>query len=596
MDWIEPRPVSTPRTRSIGVWLAGAVVVMACSATPESKGGEGHNTGGAQSSGGAQSGGVGGTQVTTGGSGGTIAGTGGISGGTGGLMTGGAGGTGGIEPPPVVVDDEAIAPLNLIPIPGSVTIGTGHVHLSNDTRLVGPVAVHPVAEVLAEVLRRSTGFAFPIVNDVERRGDIVLEIDSALTSLGSEGYELEVESDRTRLRATSNAGLFYATVTLRQLLPPAIESTTLQSEAWRLPRVSIEDKPRFEWRGLSFDVARHFYSVEEIRRFIDLAAYHKLNRFHLHLTDDQGWRIFIDSWPNLATHGGSTQVGGGTGGYFTKADYASLASYAAERFVTVVPEIDMPGHTNAALASYGQLNPSGNAAALYTGTGVGFSSLWLGQQVTIDFVDDVLGEVAAMTPGPYLHIGGDEAHETDPNEYNMFIDAVEGIVQKYGKTMVGWCEVGNAAISSSTIVQHWYRDYEQCAGTVAGVQKGAKVIFSYANRAYPDQKYDESTPWGHDWAGPVNVQAAYEWSPSQEGVPESSILGVEAAVWTEFIEGRQAADRMIFPRLCGHAEIGWSPAEGRKYEEYRTRLAYHGQHLEALGVDFHRSPMISWIK
>jgi hexosaminidase len=168
------------------------------------------------------------------------------------------------------------------------------------------------------------------------------------------------------------------------------------------------------------------------------------------------------------------------------------------------------------------------------------------------------------------------------------------MVTKYNKTMVGWCEIGNGPIDPGTIVQDWYRNFETCGGTGAGVGKGAVVIFSPAEHAYLDMKYDESTPWGHDWAGHVSVQKAYEWSPTRPEVPADKVLGVEAAVWTEFIDDRQAVDRMVFPRLSGHAEIGWSPQTGRSWNEYRVRLARHGLRLEQLGVDFYRSPQVDW--
>jgi hexosaminidase len=360
----------------------------------------------------------------------------------------------------------------------------------------------------------------------------------------------------------------------------------------RLPRVRIEDSPRYGWRGLSLDVARHFFGPEEIRRVIDLLAFHKLNRLHLHLTDDQGWRLEIQSWPNLTQIGGSTQVGGGPGGFYTQAQFRELVGYAAERFVSIVPEIDMPGHTNAALSAYPELNPDGVAPPAYTGTEVGFSSLWLGSEITARFVADVLGEVAALTPGAFIHIGGDEAHNATEADYRAFIELAQSTVSSLGKTLVGWCEVVQAPIAPGSVAQYWHPD--ACGDLSAVNAQDLQVVVSPADRAYLDMKYDEETPLGLDWAGLVDVERAYDWNPEIGGVSAERVLGVEAALWTETIITRDHMDLMMFPRLAGHAEIGWSAQERREFEEYRVRLALHGRRLSALGVAFYRSPQVPW--
>lgn len=330
----------------------------------------------------------------------------------------------------------------IIPAPTSVTSTPGESFtLTPGTRiLVGSDSsgAMAAATALAEILRPSTGYPFP----VSRQGDHSTAhsirfklVDSA--GLGEEGYRLDVTPGAVLLRANTAAGLFYGVQTLRQLLPGEIESQTVQPGPWTLPGIHVQDEPRFAWRGAMLDVARHFFSVAEVKRYIDLLALYKVNVLHLHLADDQGWRIEIDSWPRLATYGGSTEVGGGPGGYYTKEQYAALIEYAQERHIMVVPEIDMPGHTNAALASYAELNCDGEAPPLYTGTSVGFSSLCIDKPVTYQFVDDVVRELAAMTPGPYIHIGGDEAHSTAHEDYVRFVNRVQGIVSSHGKDMIG---------------------------------------------------------------------------------------------------------------------------------------------------------------
>ena len=246
-----------------------------------------------------------------------------------------------------------------------------------------------------------------------------VSVELGKTGLGPEGYDLTVTPSAVKLVAEEPAGLFYGVQTIRQLL----------GVGKRLPAVRIRDRPRFGWRGSMLDVARHFRPVKDVKRFIDLIALYKLNRLHLHLSDDQGWRIAISKWPRLATHGGQTEVGGGRGGYYTQRQYSDLVEYAAARYVEIVPEIDMPGHVHAALSSYPKLSCDGKPTPLYTGIDVGFSTLCVDKPVTYDFVSDVIGELARLTPGPFIHIGGDEAAATKPADYVKFVRRVQQIVE-----------------------------------------------------------------------------------------------------------------------------------------------------------------------
>jgi hexosaminidase len=406
--------------------------------------------------------------------------------------------------------------------------------------------------------------------------------------LGDEGYELTVTPSSIRLVAPHPAGLFHGAETLRQLLPV--------QGARRIGAIRIRDRPRFAWRGAMLDVARHFRPVRDVKRFIDLMALYKLNRLHLHLSDDQGWRIAIDQWPRLALHGGSTEVGGGKGGYYTQAQYRDIVRYAAQRYIDVVPEIDMPGHTHAALSSYPKLACDGKRSPLYTGIDVGFSSLCISKSVTYDFVSDVVGELARLTPGPWIHIGGDEAAATKPADYVRFVQNVQRIVEAHGKRMIGWEEIGRAKLDPSTIVQHWNTDPAKTALSARAVKQGAKVIMSPAEHAYLDMKYDPSSPLGLHWAGYTNVQDAYAWDPVRQvpGVGAKDVLGVEAPLWSETVQSMRDAEYLAFPRLIGIAEIGWSPARGRSWPEYRERLAAQAPLLDALGVNFYRSPEVPW--
>lgn len=486
--------------------------------------------------------------------------------------------------------------VTVIPQPALVTLQGETFPLTEHTLiLVAPAAPEliKIGQYLADHLRPATGYPFPVQGATEPRpeGGILLTTLGSDPALGDEGYELTITPEGVTLSAPRPAGLFWGVQTIRQLLPPSIESSVVQNGPWLLPTGMIRDWPRFAWRGMMLDVSRHFFGPDIIKRLIDLLACYKMNRLHLHLSDDQGWRIMIRSWPDLARIGGSTQVGGGPGGYYSQEEYTDIVAYAQSRYITVVPEIDMPGHTNAALASYAELNCDGVARPLYTGTDVGFSSLCLGKEITLQFVDDVVGEIAALTPGPYFHIGGDEAMATPLPEYIAFIEQVQNIVQSHGKQMVGWEEIGQAKLLPTSIAQLWHS-----AAAREAVQQGVKVIMSPANKVYLDMQYTPETPLGLHWAGYVEVRDAYDWDPATlvEGIGEKDILGVEAPLWTETIKTAANIELMTFPRLLGVAEIGWSPAAGRDWEEYRVRLGYHGPRLAIMGVNFYRSPQVPW--
>jgi hexosaminidase len=470
--------------------------------------------------------------------------------------------------------------LAVVPKPVALTPGTGAFVVRASTAVAARPST-PETQRIAAVLARMLGAKSA------SHGPVSVELGGQ-ASLGAEGYLLDVTPVSVRVVAHAPAGLFYGVQTLRQLLPA--------SGPRRIPAVSIRDRPRFGWRGAMLDVARHFRSVGDVKRFVDLMALYKLDRLHLHLSDDQGWRIAIDTWPRLATHGGSTAVGGGKGGWYTQAQYEDIVRYAAARYVTIVPEIDMPGHVHAALSSYPKLSCDGKPSPLYTGIDVGFSSLCIDKDLTYDFVSDVIGELARLTPGPWIHIGGDEAMATKPADYVRFVQRVEKIVGSYGKHMLGWEEIGRAKLDPGTAVQHWNIDQSKVALSVAAVKQGAKVIMSPADHAYLDMKYDASTPIGLQWAGYTNVRDSYTWDPARQvpGVGAKDVLGVEAPLWGETVTSMRDAEYLAFPRLIGIAEIGWSPARGRSWAEYRLRLAAQAPLLDSLGVNFYRSPEVPW--
>jgi hexosaminidase len=483
---------------------------------------------------------------------------------------------------PMPSDEAVNAFQGLIPRPASATVGEGVFRIGDNTEIVSAQPeLESLSLQLVDVISERTGVN--IGQGKENKISLALVTDD---KLGPEGYNLRISEREIAIEGAQPAGVFYGIQTLRQLMANS------RSGEWQVAAGTISDKPNFEWRGSMLDVARHFFYPEDVKRYIDLISFYKMNRLHLHLSDDQGWRIEIKSWPELTNTGGQTQVGGNGGGFYTQEDYKDIVAYAAERFVMIIPEIDMPGHTNAALASYPELNCNGKAPALYEGIEVGFSSLCLKKDaVTFGFVTDVLRELAEMTPGPYLHIGGDEAHSTPKEEYLQFVSRFKEIVKAQGKSLIGWEEVGQSTVEAGDIAQYWH----SAEHAKAAADKGAKVLLSPSKRVYLDMKYDSSIKLGLNWAAYIEVDDAYNWDPLTivPGLQREQIIGVETPLWSETITNMDEIEYMLFPRLPGIAEIGWSTGE-RSWDEYKLRLGRHGATMAEMGIDFYRSPKVDW--
>lgn len=483
---------------------------------------------------------------------------------------------------------------NIIPKPLSYTKGSGEFLLSKDSKIFikgnseeENLELQKIGEFLKGKLSKSTGFPFEVVKGEPTKGSIVLTTVGGDASLTKEGYALDTTKDNIQITAFKPEGISRGVQTLRQLLPSDIEkSTVVQGVKWAVPVSKIMDKPELNYRGLMIDVARHFYTVDEVKRQIDLAALYKINKVHLHLSDDQGWRLEIKKYPELTQIGGSTEVGGGKGGYYTQEQFKDMVNYANERYVEIIPEFDMPGHINAALASLGFLNSDGKPKPLYTGIEVGFSSLMPDNEKTYEFIDNVFKEVAEISPSPYLHIGGDEADATKKDDYDKFVVRVAKIAEKYGKIPIGWDPIDTAPeINNRVILQNW-KDSNKAAR-----EKNMQMVISIARKAYLDMKYNNETPYGLDWAGLIPVETAYNWDPT-DFAPQNLVLGIEAPIWTETIKDQNEMDFMIYPRLLGYGEIGWTPKANRNFEEYKIRLKAQGQRLENLGVKYYKAPEI----
>ena len=478
----------------------------------------------------------------------------------------------------------------ILPRPLSITRASDPLILTEHTRIVAGTEAQATAELLAAALRPATGYPFPVVDAEPVDGDIRLDLEPSL-GLPAEGYSVSVDESRALLEASDEAGLFYASQTFLQLIPTEIFSPDpITGTVWSAQGVQIQDAPRFPWRGGMIDVARHFFDAAAIERQIDVMALHKLNRLHLHLTDDQGWRIEIESWPDLAIIGGASEVGGGAGGHYSQEEFTGLVEYAAARHVTIVPEIDFPGHANAALASYGELNAGGAPIDPYTGAGVISTGLWLDGEETWPMVQDVWTEVAALSPSPYVHIGGDEAIDIVPADYRAFIEDLHGFVADQGKITIGWDEIATAGVEPPFVAQYWL-DEDNARMAVAD---GGQIIASPAWNTYLDMVYDSEAEYGQVWAGMIDIETAYDWEPVLDGWEEGDVLGVEGPLWTEYIDTEDKMDFMLWPRLSAHAEVGWTAAEQRAWPDFSQRLRVHGERLRFLGVGFYESPEMDW--
>ena len=517
------------------------------------------------------------------------------------------------SPPPRPAQPHPPARSAIVPLPALVEPGTGDgFTITSDTVIMVGCIADPAlqaalqvpARQLADMIRRATGTTPRIVTcpgpPLPERSFIAISLVTGRPvtpidlGVGPDGYDLIVRAETVLLRAETPAGLFHGTQTFRQLLPYWAEHEAIlyrQPRPATLPALHIQDTPRYEWRGAMLDVARHFFTVDEVKQFVDLLAMHKMNRLHLHLADDQGWRIEIKKWPDLTAQGGSTEVGGTPGGFYTQAQYAEIVAYAAARFITVVPEIDMPGHTNAALSSIAELNCNGQAPRRFTGTDVGFSALCVDLEFTYMFLDDVIREIAAITPGAYFHAGGDEVRTLKPEQYRAFIERVQGIVQKHGKQMIGWDEIAAASLLPTSIVQHWRPDAEK-----AQLARAPRLILSPADRTYLDMKYDRETALGLDWAGLIPVRTAYDWDPAALGTGAAPVLGVEAPLWSETIATMRDVEFLAMPRLAAIAEVAWSPQGSRSWDDFRRRLGAQAPRWSALGINFYRDPEIPWAR
>ena len=476
-------------------------------------------------------------------------------------------------PPPQPVDVPKLSELPLLPLPATISDGDEVSYYETYRGEMTPSSDATIGDAQRYLEDRMPGLVLPLQY-------------TKIDRFAEGAYRIDFSDGQIEIQASEREGMLNAAKTLEQVL----HFSGADVGAVYIAEGTIDDQPRFPYRGFMLDVARHFFSPEEVRAVIDRIAAYKINHLHLHLSDDQGWRIEIKGYPRLTEVGAATEVDGTPGGFYTQEEYSELVEYAIRKGITVVPEIDMPGHTNAALAAYPILNVEGAEVEPYTGTSVGFSTFDVDQDSVYVFIDAVVEQLAALTPGPYFHLGGDESDATDHEDYVRFVDEVQQIVRSHGKTAIGWDEVATSELAEGTVVQLWaHPEY-----ALRAKEAGNPILMSPATRTYLDMQYDSTSRIGLHWAAYIEVDSAYLWDPATqaEGITDGDILGIEAPLWSETVTNLEDIDYLTFPRLLALAEVGWTPQKRREWEDFKRRLRAQVGWLEEQGVGVYGSRVL----
>jgi len=521
----------------------------------------------------------------------------------------------------------ASSSIAIIPLPTTIAPGAGEFVLTASTTIVTDPAVTAQGRQLADLLNAPTGFDLAVRGGGSpAAGFLALRIDKSLgTALGEEGYRLDATTKGVTIRAATPHGVFHWMQTRRQLLPADVyRQATVAGVTWRVPAVVIEDTPRFSWRGAHLDVSRHFMPKEFVKKYIDLLAIHKMNRFHWHLTDDQGWRLEIKKYPRLTDVGAwrsETLVGHEVrdnspdaaqrkydgakhGGFYTQDDVREIVAYAAARFVTVVPEIEMPGHSQEVVAAYPDLGSTNERVQPRTRWGIS-PYLLNPTDLTVQFMQDVLAETMALFPGPWIHVGGDEAVKDqwkanaqiqarikelglkDESELQgWFIRQMDAFLTSHGRRLVGWDEILEGGLAPNATVMSW----RGLGGALASARAQRDAVLTPTAWTYFDSYQTRDTA-NEPLAigGFVPLDKVYTWEPMPEDLePEfqKHILGVQGQLWSEYLQNPRQVEYAAYPRLSALAEVGWTPTPRRALEDFLSRLVVHLQRLKILDVNF----------
>jgi hexosaminidase len=511
--------------------------------------------------------------------------------------------------------------ISILPEPVYLQVNKGLFEITEATKILVDPETSTLGNKLRDLLFPSMGFRLEVVEAPAGRNSIRLSLNASLEALGEEGYHLLVDKQGVSIEAKSGAGIYYGLQTLRQLLPVEVfSSTAVEDIRWGVPCVEIEDYPRFQWRGMHLDVCRHFMPLDFVKKYIDLIALHKMNRCHLHLTDDQGWRIEIKKYPKLAEISAwreETLVGHYNdqprkfdgkvhGGFYTHEAIRELVSYAAARHVTLVPEIEMPGHSQAALAAYPEISCTGGPFKVSTIWGIRNEVFCAGNEQTFEFLQNVLAEVLDLFPGEYIHVGGDECpkdrwaacpkcqvrirEEGLKDEHELqsyFIKRMERYLAEHNRRLIGWDEILEGGLAPNATVMSWRGE----TGGIAAANAGHDVVMTPYSHTYFD--YYQADPQ-HELLAiggflPLEKVYSYDPVPAQLDTERlSHILGVQGQLWTEYIPTPEKAEYMAFPRACAMAEIGWTPLDQKDFERFSKILAQHLRRLDYLDVNYRK--------
>jgi len=498
--------------------------------------------------------------------------------------------------------------ISLIPKPVKLVENPGNFVLTKTTALEAEPALNNIANYLKTLFQSATGFDLQvrgISNGGQASNAIILKMNARLSNLGGEGYILKASQERIIIEGIEAAGIFYGVQSLRQLLPVEIESTAIVEEKeWSVPCVEIEDYPRFKWRGFMLDVGRHFFDKDVVKKMLDLIALHKMNVFHWHLTEDQGWRIEIKMYPKLIEIGSKrkeTQLGGLLSkefdgnpheGFFTQEDIKEIVSYAAERFIKVVPEIDMPGHIMSALASYPELSCKGGPFEVSTRFGIRKDVCCVGKDSTFEFLENVLDEVMDLFPSQIIHLGGDEVPkarwkecpecqarmnsegiEDEKKLQDYFTNRIVNHISSRGRIAMGWNQVLSDTLKEDVIGQFWMFNKKE---VLEHLKKGRKMVMSDYFHTYLDYSYIMT---------PLRKTYLYDPVPKKlEKEKHANVLGIETPLWTEWVESMKRFGWQTFPRFTAGAEVGWTPKRGKDFKSFKKRLDFMLARLDLLGM------------
>lgn len=504
--------------------------------------------------------------------------------------------------------------LDLIPKPQKVEIGEGVFKLNSTTAIVSDDSFN--AKYLADILNGSTGLGIREGGNKEESNTITLSINPE-SDIPQEGYLLSVTPEKIVVESSTSKGSFYAIQTLLQLLPPSVYGNPTGDEKWEVPCVRIEDSPRFPHRGLMMDVSRTFFSLDYIYRFLDWMAYHKLNVFQWHITDDNGWRIEIKKYPELTEKGawrGPGEVlpsayGSGNkryGGFYTQKEIKEVIEYAAKRNIEIIPEIDMPGHSKAVISTYPQTGCDNKTHFISINGEV--KNVWcVGNEDNYKMLDNIIKEVAALFPSKIIHVGGDEVNmdnwkecskcralmkkmkmENPAELQNYFMQKVEAIINKYGKTMAGWDEIlDGGTLDPSTRIYSW----RSVNKPLEAVERGHQTVLQLSEYYYFDMKQSPAER-GHNWAAIIPIERVYSLDPVEScNIPENRkelVLGAQGALWAELLnKPSRFSEYQYYPRTCALAETVWTNQELRDFNDFQTRLEKtHFERLFHMGIAF----------